>query len=381
MERPSGRGLAASVREVVPLWAALRGAFFLLVYLARTSLPERVPNHNKDWVGLPESPILDALLRWDTGWYRRIVLEGYAYAGPGRESNVAFFPLYPLLVRTLAPVFPTHFHAGLFLSNACFVAALVALHDAVSFKHGRATARSAVLFALLSPAMIFFSAYYTESLFFLEVVLAFRAYERRSFWGAGLAGACASATRTTGVVLLGAFGLAELVALARRQETFGWRYLRARLPLLLVPLGLVAYMAFLGKTFGDPLVFTKVQEAWGRHADASIVDAVRGPFLDARSEFWSRLEAVGAVLMLVLLAASCFVLEVAPLAFLAVTIVLPLATGTAISIFRIVASAAPLYVALALLARGRFTRLALLALGGALGAAGAVRFSLWYWAG
>ena len=69
------------------------------------------------------------------------------------------------------------------------------------------------------------------------------------------------------------------------------------------------------------------------------------------------------------------------LAFLAVTILLPLATGTAISIFRIAASAAPLYVALALLGRGRMVRLALLAFGGALGVAGTVRFSLWYWAG
>ncbi len=381
MERPSGRGLAASVREVVPLWAALRGAFFLLVYLARTSLPERFPNHNKDWVGLPDSPLLDALLRWDTGWYRRIVVEGYAYAGPGRESNVAFFPLYPSLVRALTPLFPSHFHAGIFLSNACFLLALVVLHDAVRAKHGAAPARHAVLFALLSPAMVFFSAYYTESLFFLEVAVAFRCYERKNFWGAGLAGLCASATRTTGVVLLDAFGLAELVALARRREVFGWRYLRARLPLLLVPLGLVAYMVFLKKTFGDPLVFTKVQEAWGRHADASILDAVRGPFADPRSEFWSRLEAVGAVLMVALLAAACFVLEAAPLAFLAVTILLPLATGTAISIFRIAASAAPLYVALALLGRGRMVRLALLAFGGALGVAGTVRFSLWYWAG
>jgi Mannosyltransferase (PIG-V) len=381
MERPSGRGLAASVREVVPLWAALRGALLLVVYLARTSLPERFPNHNKDWVGLPESPLLDALLRWDTGWYRRIVVEGYAYAGPGRESNVAFFPLYPTLVRALAPLFPTHFHAGIFLSNVCFLLGLVVLHDGTSRSHGRAVARHAVLFALLSPAMIFFSAYYTESLFFLEVAVAFWAYERKRFAVAGLAGACASATRTTGVVLLGAFGLAELVALARRRERFGLAYLRARLPLLLVPFGLLAYMAFLGKTFGDPLVFTKVQEAWGRHADASILDAVRGPFLDARSEPWQRVEAVGAVLVLALLGAACFVLETAPLAFLAVTVVLPLATGTAISIFRIVASASPLYVALALFGRRRAVRLALLAVGGALGVVGAVRFALWYWAG
>jgi hypothetical protein len=381
MEPVRPRGFASSLREVVPLWAALRGALFLVLYVARASLPERSPNHNKDWIGLPSEPLFDALLRWDTGWYRRIVLEGYSYAGPGRESNVAFFPLYPSLVRVLAPLFPSHYHAGIFLSNACFLAGLVVLHRWATEKLGALAGRRAVLLALLAPATVFFSAYYTEGLFFLAVTVAFERYDRKSYWGAGLAGACAAATRTTGVVLLGAFALAEFVALARRRERFSWPYVRARLPLLLVPLGLAAYMLFLHRKFGDALVFTRVQEAWGRRSDATILDAVRRPWGPPLGEFWERVESVGAVLALALLAASATVLEPAPLAFLAVTILLPLSTGTAISIFRIVASASPVYLALASLTRRPVPRAFVLGLGGALGTLSAVRFALWYWAG
>src|ERR1051325_11451297 len=53
---------------------------------------------------------------WDGRWYEKIALHGYPvtvpqadfYAGTGRQAQtaVAFFPLYPLLVRGLARVLP-----------------------------------------------------------------------------------------------------------------------------------------------------------------------------------------------------------------------------------------------------------------------------------
>jgi hypothetical protein len=56
------------------------------------------------------SPInlLDMWARWDSGWYLDIALNGYALRGPieTTQSNVAFFPLYPLLIRTLLLLVP-----------------------------------------------------------------------------------------------------------------------------------------------------------------------------------------------------------------------------------------------------------------------------------
>src|SRR5688572_21520650 len=37
---------------------------------------------------------------WDGGWYAQIAQSGYWYH-PGAQSPVAFFPLYPLLIRGL----------------------------------------------------------------------------------------------------------------------------------------------------------------------------------------------------------------------------------------------------------------------------------------
>ena len=43
-------------------------------------------------------PLLAPLARWDAAWYLRIADSGYGDS----EPRAAFFPLYPLLVRSLA---------------------------------------------------------------------------------------------------------------------------------------------------------------------------------------------------------------------------------------------------------------------------------------
>src|SRR5947209_10799589 len=43
--------------------------------------------------------------QWDSGWYRSIVTNGYSYVR-GRQSSIAFFPAYPLLVRPVAALLP-----------------------------------------------------------------------------------------------------------------------------------------------------------------------------------------------------------------------------------------------------------------------------------
>ncbi|MGO8744660.1 MAG: mannosyltransferase family protein, partial [Thermoguttaceae bacterium] len=92
------------VRRLRPLWEgiaiyAASGLFVLLgvcwgVYLL-------VPfNGGQSIQRVPDagSPYLEATTRWDAQWYLRIAAEGYFYT-PEAESSVAFFPVYPLLVR------------------------------------------------------------------------------------------------------------------------------------------------------------------------------------------------------------------------------------------------------------------------------------------
>jgi hypothetical protein len=55
--------------------------------------------------------LVDWFRHWDADWYLSIVLCGYSY-DPHAQSNVAFFPLYPLLIRLVGEVVPNFALAG-----------------------------------------------------------------------------------------------------------------------------------------------------------------------------------------------------------------------------------------------------------------------------
>ncbi len=224
---------------------------------------------------VPGQQFWNLLLRWDAGWYLGIVDGGYAY-DPAKESNVAFFPLLPLLIKAFMWTGLNAKVVGFFVSNTCL------LGSAILFR--RFAARQwpvpspvplrAVTLLLFCPVSFFHSAIYTESLFLFLTLAAFVAVQNDRWLLAGLAGAFLTATRANGILILPAL-LVEAVLHARaprgdavpvRWRRYGW--------LLLVPLGLAAYMAFLQVQFGDALVFGKAQAAWNRHL-ASPWDSIR----------------------------------------------------------------------------------------------------------
>jgi hypothetical protein len=284
--------------------------------------------------------------RWDAAWY--LVIAHYGYRpefGAFTAPRDAFFPLYPLGIRALADFGFAPVIAGVGLSIAAFMAALYGLHrltalevarlrrgsdtwgfgapetgDAPRARGGplgflgvagpgpgsarlakldsREVARLVVLLTAFAPMAFYFSAIYSESLYMALSVGLFLC-ARRGRWGtAALLGALASATRSSGVVLilplllLYLYGPREdrepertttrrLDALAVGYSLAGrarWmlagftdalrpRY-RLRLDALwlaLVPLGLGLYMAHLALAGGDPLAPFHAEAVWKRN--------------------------------------------------------------------------------------------------------------------
>jgi hypothetical protein len=213
-------------------------------------------------------PLLAPLARWDSVWYLRVADSGYGDSAP----RAAFFPLYPLLVRAVAtPLGGSNaalLVAAYLVSLAAFLGALVVLFRLTELELGRRLARPALLLLALFPAALYFGAPYSESLFLLLAAGAF--YTARTghwAWAGGCAG-LASATRSAGLLLLIPLALIWWSSRPRRDADAAW--------LLLAPLGIAAYAAWLGIAEGDAFRFLDVQDAWSRELAVPLAGAWDG---------------------------------------------------------------------------------------------------------
>lgn len=189
-------------------------------------------------------------VRWDATWYLSIAEGGYAF-DPHAPSNVAFFPLLPLLVRGVAAVTGNLVVAGLLVTNLSALAAILALWRWVRVEAGPRAAERAVLWLLAYPFSFFLHAIYAESLFLLLATLALMASARGHRLAAGLWGGLAATARPMGVLL------APALAWGLWRDWRAGRPLRLRdvIAVVLPAAGLGAYMAYLWRVFGDPLAF------------------------------------------------------------------------------------------------------------------------------
>jgi hypothetical protein len=77
------------------------------------------------------SPFWDAFTRHDSGWYYQIARNGFHYT-PGGRDTIAFFPVYPLLMRYVGRAFgrsPADLYlGGIVVSWTAFIVAMVGLY-------------------------------------------------------------------------------------------------------------------------------------------------------------------------------------------------------------------------------------------------------------
>lgn len=203
-------------------------------------------------------------LLWDGTWYLQIAEHGYSYR-PNHQSTVAFFPLYPVLVRVLGAALPGGVPLAAVLTTIVSGAAvLVLFHRWCAGRLSPSAARTAtILLAVYPYAWFLYGAAYSDALFVALVLGAFVLVERdRPLW-AGVVGAFATATRPTGVALL--IGLVA-VTLHRRgafRSGFVQRLRPKDLGVLVAAAGLAVWCAYLALRFKNPLAFVETEGAQG----------------------------------------------------------------------------------------------------------------------
>lgn len=192
--------------------------------------------------------------------YMNIANRGY------KEFEQAFFPLYPLLMATLAKLGLSTFWAGFVVSQIAAIGAAVMGYK-ICEKHLPKKVKHSfwhyfvVLF--LFPTSFYFSALYTESLFlFVGLATVYFTLDRKIFW-AVFFGILMGLVRIQGVFLV--VILAALMV--KKREDFVRHAAVIMSPLI----GLLIYMGFLWYTTGDPIFFLTSQPAFGANRSTSLV--------------------------------------------------------------------------------------------------------------
>lgn len=351
--------------------------------------------------------LFGAFYQWDATWFKQIALHGYGGPPLGRPAGTAaFFPLYPLVVRGVGEVVRSLDVAGVLVSLVAGGLAAWVLRELARPYVGEAGARFTVLLVALYPVGYVFTALYSDALFLLLAAGSFLAAQRRRPWLAGVLGGLAVGTRALGLALVPAL----VVLLWPRGERRPAAYLRLA-PILLLPAALGAYALYLHVHLGDALAFAHAQrDVWLRRSNAAgpflglweaSRDAWRGlvnlalhvPRRNAGGEGLPQATAIGFwnLVHLLLLAAAAWLTAVAwrrlgaafglySAATLLVVLWTPVQGLPLTSLPRLLLADFPLFVALAVLCRGRpGARTALLCTFAAFGALAAVAFSRHVW--
>jgi hypothetical protein len=212
----------------------------------------------------PGSSWLSAWVRWDAGWYGDIAERGYWMYDPTKQSPLAFFPAYPLLMRAGAALVGDALLAGILITVAAGAAAAALFASWLRERVSQAAARSGLLLFLLFPfAYYLHGAVYADAVFIAASLGAFLLLERDRPWLAGMVGAVATATRPVGALLVVAFAVR---AIERRG---GLRQLRWRdAGVLVAGCGIGAFCLYTWVRFGTPFAFVEAQKGWEQEPGA-----------------------------------------------------------------------------------------------------------------
>jgi len=269
------------------VWAAGVIALWAIGKTARATAldPTRM---TEPFHGAVANVLVGPAARWDSWWYLAIAHNAYFSRG-----SSAFFPLYPLLIRAGANVGASPLLTGAVVSLTSLVGALYLLQRLTERDLGESVARTTGLLCAFFPTAFFLSAVYPESLYLLLSLGAVYAARLDRWAVAAALAALAGAARPNGVLIAVPLAIMYLYGpRARPPESASGPWWRPRyrvgtsaLWLALVPLGLVAYLAYLGVAHGDALAPFGAQVFWDRHfagpfgaVPAAIVAAAKGAY-------------------------------------------------------------------------------------------------------
>jgi mannosyltransferase PIG-V len=219
---------------------------------------------------------LHELANWDGLWYRRLANQGYPAHVDYTQTTLGFFPLFPIAIFLLEPVFTvltTHNAiwaatvSGVLISGLGGWVATVLVHRLADGWWGREAARRGTILFVLFPGSVVFSMVYSEGLLLPLAAGCLWALERRRWMLAGILAGFGTAVQPVGLVLVVVCVTAAALELHRCRGR-----LRDARPALIAPVlsvtGAVCFMAFLWIWTGNPFAnYIAQHHGWSEKTD------------------------------------------------------------------------------------------------------------------
>jgi hypothetical protein len=323
--------------------------------------------------GASTAHTLSILSYWDGVWYRTVAEQGYLLI-PGRQSDPAFFPLFPIILRGLQGFGLSFLTTGILVANAAFVIGILAFYELSRRLVPSDLARTSALFAALFPMSFVFSMTYPESLVFAALALALLLALQGRWTLSALAGAAAALGRPEAM-----FFAVPLAAIAIGNARATGRLASGRaIGAAFAPVASIAtFPLYLGWALDNPTAWSGAQQAWGRSFSLDgIVRASRQLFERGSTPWLWRDVAFCLIYLALLVAARRIEISWPWLVASAALILLPLTSGTFMSDSRFGVLALPVYWGAAALTRRRIVRLPVLVLCAGLLVAGTMTIPL-----
>jgi hypothetical protein len=240
----------------------------VLAFLAHVLFPDYQPAQFEGMWGTP-SRFWDIFTRYDSGWYYQIARNGYEFVvggpsvGVGKPGKIAYFPVYPYLMRYVGRLFGRGqgdlFLGGITVSWIAFALGLIMLYYLARLDMSGRRAERAVLLTAIFPFAFFYGVVYSESTFLACAVTTFYCFRTRRWLLGGLSGALATAARPNGIMMLPA-----LVWIAWRGAAPDARdRAMALVGLMLVASGVGAYSFYVYRLSGNPFEWAASIQRWG----------------------------------------------------------------------------------------------------------------------
>ena len=283
--------------------------------------------------------------RWDGHWYRMVARSGYLLV-PGRHSDPAFFPFYPILLRILHAAGLGWGIAGPLLSNIALLLGLMLFYLLSREIFSEPLARRATIYLAIFPLSYVFSMTYPESVVLVLLTAAPLAALRRRWWLALFCAGAAALARPEGLFLV--FPLAGIAWQQRPSLSPVAR--GAALGAVLAPVAaLASYSLYLGTVLHDPLAWSQAERAWGREfrISGAYEAFARLPTVVGHTPWLIRDVVFFFVYLALLYAARRIGTPLPWLAAAAAIVVIPIFTGAFNSIGRFGLLAPPLFWGLA----------------------------------